>query len=96
VFTDPWPLALPFAGFHGGEEYLSTLHVHDNNGRGDNHWLPGRGVIDWSDFSKALGEIGFEGTVSLETAVSGDVAELSEKQKALAALTRKIAEGKGL
>ena len=81
-----------------GKEYLSTLHVHDNNGRDDNHWLPGQGVIDWSDFSKALGEIGFEGTVSLETAVSGDVAVAarSEKQMALAALTRKIAEGKGL
>ena len=81
-----------------GKEYLSALHVHDNDGRGDNHWLPGQGVIDWSDFSKALGEIGFEGTVSLETAVSGDVAVAarSEKQMALAALTRKIAEGKGL
>jgi len=81
-----------------GKEYLSALHVHDNDGRGDNHWLPGQGVIDWSDFSKALGEIGFEGTVSLETAVSGDVAVAarSEKQMALAALARKIAEGKGL
>ncbi len=81
-----------------GKEYLSILHVHDNDGRHDNHWLPGQGVIDWSDFSKALGEIGFEGTVSLETSVSGDVdvAERLEKQKALAALTRKIAEGKGL
>jgi sugar phosphate isomerase/epimerase len=81
-----------------GKEYLSTLHVHDNDGRGDNHWLPGQGVIEWSDFSKALGEIGFEGTVSLETGVSGDVAVAgrSGKQKALAALTRKIAEGKGL
>ena len=81
-----------------GKEYLPTLHVHDNDGRGDKRWLPGQGIIDWSEFSKALGEIGFEGTVSLETGVSGDVAvaERSEKQKALAALTRKIAEGKGL
>ncbi len=52
-----------------GKEYLSTLHIHDNDGEGDRHWLPGRGVIDWVDFAAALGEIGFEGVVSMECSI---------------------------
>lgn len=65
-----------------GKEYLRVLHVHDNNGVQDLHWLPYTGVIDWEDFSKALEEIGFEGTVSLETTVPAkipeDIRELEE------------------
>lgn len=56
-----------------GKKYLQVLHVHDNNGVSDFHWLPYYGVIDWNDFTKALLEIGFEGTLSLETAVSGKI-----------------------
>ena len=52
-----------------GKEYLAALHVHDNDGRGDRHWVPFTGVVDWADFSRALHEIGFAGTVSLETHV---------------------------
>ncbi len=52
-----------------GKEYLTTLHIHDNNGRADLHWMPYTGVIDWDDFSQALFEIDFDGTVSLETGV---------------------------
>ena len=53
-----------------GREYLACLHVHDNDGVRDLHWVPYRGVIDWADFSLALHEIGYEGTLSLETNVS--------------------------
>ena len=52
-----------------GKEYLQVLHVHDNDGHGDFHWVPYTGVIDWDDFSDALVEIGFEGVLSLETYV---------------------------
>lgn len=55
-----------------GKEYLRVLHVHDNDGRSDFHWLPGTGVINWDEFSKALQDIGFEGVVSLETNVKPD------------------------
>lgn len=58
-----------------GKEYLAVLHVHDNNGQGDFHWIPYTGVVDWEDFSAALEEIGFEGTVSLETSVPGKIPE---------------------
>lgn len=50
-----------------GKEYLACLHVHDNNGKNDQHLIPYSGVIDWQDFSKALQDIGYEGTMSLET-----------------------------
>ena len=46
--------------------YLAVLHVHDNDGERDRHWLPGLGIIDWDAFMHALVEIGFEGTLSLE------------------------------
>ena len=56
-----------------GKEYLGALHVHDNNGKGDQHLRPGFGNIDWEDFSDALAEIGFEGCVSFETSVPTSV-----------------------
>lgn len=53
-----------------GAEYLRVMHVHDNSGLSDNHWLPYYGVIDWPGFTKALHETGFDGVLSLECAVS--------------------------
>ena len=58
-----------------GKELLAVLHVHDNDGRGDLHWLPGFGVIDWKYFGKALSDIGFEGSFNLETSVPANVPE---------------------
>ncbi len=52
-----------------GKDYLAVLHVHDNDGVHDYHWLPYTGVIDWPDFAAALKEIGFDGCLSLETHV---------------------------
>lgn len=76
-----------------GKEYLQTLHVHDNNGVNDCHWIPYTGVIDWGDFAKALQEINFEGTVSLEThvpfGIPRDIIELHEV--ALAKMTARLA-----
>ena len=76
-----------------GKDRLACLHVHDNDGRGDYHWLPFRGVIDWEDFSRALREIGFEGSLSLETNVSGKLpaAVRGYWEKALAATAAHLA-----
>ncbi len=79
-----------------GKEYLTTLHVHDNDGPHDRHWEPGKGMIDWADFAHALREIGYDGVVSLETGVPGDVtdpAERDARERALVAITRRIANG---
>ncbi len=61
-----------------GKEYLAALHVHDNDGKADRHWVPFTGVVDWTDFSRALHEIGFDGTVSLETHVRNLLANVPE------------------
>ncbi len=62
-----------------GHEYLGALHVHDNNGKADQHARPGRGTIDWEDFSNALQEIGFEGCMSFETNVPGSIPNGEER-----------------
>lgn len=50
-------------------EYLRVLHVHDNDGRQDQHRPPYMGTIDWEDFRCALKEVGYQGVLSLETAI---------------------------
>ena len=48
--------------------YLKVFHIHDNNmNTFDAHLLPGMGNIDWISFSEAVADIGFDGTLSLET-----------------------------
>ena len=76
-----------------GKDYLQVLHVHDNDGHGDLHWLPYTGVIDWDDFSNALEEIGYEGSLSLETAARkcDDPAEMEAREKDLFLAAKKLA-----
>ncbi|MBO4868072.1 MAG: sugar phosphate isomerase/epimerase [Clostridia bacterium] len=79
-----------------GKEYLRVLHVHDNDGRSDFHWLPETGVIDWAEFSKALHDIGYEGVFSLETDVKPaglTEKEYLEKRKELARTAYRLANG---
>ena len=74
--------------------YLEAMHVHDNNGKTDQHLHIGEGLIDWRDFSKALREIGFTGAVSAEPNMRGDYTQeqLTERQAILADNLKKIAE----
>ena len=65
--------ALPFGGYEAhefvralGKNRLHSLHVHDNNFRGDQHQFPFFGQINWEEFAKALGEIDYEGTFTYE------------------------------
>ena len=78
-----------------GKEYLGALHVHDNNGKADQHLTPGNGNIDWVDFSDALAEIGFEGCLSFETNVPNEIPEGEERdvlERELAQTGHKIAK----
>lgn len=78
-----------------GKEYLGALHVHDNNGKADQHLMPGNGCIDWDDFGSALAEIGFEGCFSFETNVPSSIPEGEERdrlEKELALQGHKIAK----
>ena len=46
--------------------YIKVLHVHDNDGEYDRHFMPYFGKIDWQAFKAALRDISFEGVLSLE------------------------------
>lgn len=46
---------------------IKALHIHDNNGSGDNHRAPLTGTIDWNNFCSALKEAGYDGDLSFET-----------------------------
>lgn len=49
-----------------GHNRLHSLHVHDNNFRGDQHQFPFFGSLNWKEFAKALGEIDYDGTFTYE------------------------------
>lgn len=49
---------------------VRLLHIHDNDGRVDNHAIPfspSNNSINWDSVCKALAEIGFEGEFNFET-----------------------------
>ncbi|MGD0028751.1 MAG: sugar phosphate isomerase/epimerase [Candidatus Bathyarchaeia archaeon] len=71
-----------------------ALHLHDNNGVGDQHLPPGKGNIDWADVVKALREIRYEGCLNIEfiPSMSNEFAgkDYAESVKSGIALLRKI------
>ncbi len=80
---------------------LETLHIHDNNGRVDQHFTPYMGVLDWDRFVKGLRDVGYRGGLSFETFVmlSCFDPELADDVMRLIASTgrlfaRRIEEGK--
>ena len=34
--------------------YIVTMHLHDNDGFGDHHWLPGYGTINWEELASKI------------------------------------------
>ena len=54
-----------------GHERLGALHIHDNNYRSDDHVLPYCGKIDWTEVTKALGEIDYAGDFTYEVRLPG-------------------------
>ena len=46
---------------------VKALHIHDNDGRGDSHYMPYSGSVCWKDFCQALKEIGYKGNLSFES-----------------------------
>ena len=62
-------------------DLLGTLHVHDNDSTRDAHATPGNGNIDWTDFSNALTEVGFDKVLSFETQVGGDIPVGEERDR---------------
>jgi sugar phosphate isomerase/epimerase len=48
------------------EGRIIHVHAHDNHGARDDHFVPGRGSIDWDRALSALAGAGFEGPLTLE------------------------------
>lgn len=47
-------------------DLLLSLHIQDTDYKGDRHWLPYFGKLNWGEITKALGEIGYRGDLTLE------------------------------
>lgn len=45
---------------------LMALHLHDNNGSGDQHRLPFDGDVDWESFARILPQTSYRGILTLE------------------------------
>ena len=45
---------------------LWGVHLHDNDGTEDGHYLPGMGVVPFPAVARGLAEVGFSGTFMLE------------------------------
>jgi sugar phosphate isomerase/epimerase len=65
---------------------LFSLHLHDSDGVGDSHWVPGRGIIDWQPFIRRLDELEFAGPRTIEAVANEDNADqvLSEAARVAA------------
>ena len=56
----------PLQQLNVAADRLFTLHLHDTDGDGDRHWVPGRGIIDWDAFIDRLSVLNFTGSRTLE------------------------------
>ncbi len=48
---------------------LKVLHIHDNDGKSDQHITPYFGTVNWESFMQGLKDVGFDGRLSLESDV---------------------------
>lgn len=46
---------------------IKALHLHDNDGRDDQHRLPLTGTINWQALCSSLRDVGYDGDLSFET-----------------------------
>ncbi|MDY7010940.1 MAG: sugar phosphate isomerase/epimerase [Planctomycetota bacterium] len=53
---------------------LIATHLHDNDGSGDQHRLPGQGKADWPSIINAMKQADYSGTVNLELHLPKDMA----------------------
>lgn len=61
---------------------LVSLHISDNDGYSEQHWLPGQGVIDYPSVFETLESLKFKGLIVIE------VNKWCEKPEELSALKR--------
>ena len=59
--------------------HLWTTHVHDNDGRADDHRVPFAGRIDWDAAIMETQKIGYDGVLMFEVANTGDPIEVLKR-----------------
>ncbi|MGD9498766.1 MAG: sugar phosphate isomerase/epimerase family protein [Armatimonadota bacterium] len=63
---------------------IQTVHISDNDGVQERHWLPGDGVIDWGEFISLLDLIDYTGPLMMEAIEDRPVPELMARTAARA------------
>jgi sugar phosphate isomerase/epimerase len=63
-------------------EHLVTTHVHDNDGRKDDHLVPIDGGINWDMALMTMQKVGYDGTYLMELANTSTPAEVLAKARA--------------
>ncbi|MBQ6066287.1 MAG: TIM barrel protein [Clostridia bacterium] len=69
-----------------------SLHIQDNDGSGDQHFIPGDGTIDWKAFTQTLREVGYLGDCVMEAHHQSLEAPDEERDEILARLLEKARE----
>jgi sugar phosphate isomerase/epimerase len=71
-------------------ERLIAIHIHDNSGEADNHWLPFQGSVDWENLAGFLRLAKYQKPLNLEVnfASSGRVNKERYTRDAYEAITR--------
>lgn len=57
---------IPATALNKLKDLLIHIHIDDNNGKMDDHLIPGEGSINFIPFLKALTEIGYQGYLAVE------------------------------
>ena len=70
--------------------HLITTHVHDNNGKKDDHLVPFEGRINWDIALMTMQKVGYDGTYLMELANTGSPAAVLEQAKAARARFDKL------
>ena len=75
-------------------EHLTAVHVHDNQGRVDDHLLPFEGTIDWPGALTGIQKVGYEGPLMMEIESRGPSRDaLRQAQRARERMERLMADG---
>ncbi len=77
------------------KDVLRAVHIHDNLGKVDQHFIPYFGVVDWDGIGKALRDIDFKGAFSLEVEPPKNMPDpyFEEMFKLIFKIAKQIAEG---
>ncbi|MGE5481604.1 MAG: sugar phosphate isomerase/epimerase family protein [Bacteroidota bacterium] len=70
--------------------HLKALHLSDNDGTADSHWLPLRGSVAWGPFFQALRQVDYRGALNFE--VPGELRVPLPLRRHILRLVRELAD----